>query len=62
MSLLRNILLITFFVIVSLSIIILAGIRDNQMPEKKVNCRELIGWQPVVANDVLEECKKRSNK
>jgi hypothetical protein len=60
MPLLRDILLITFLIIVSSAIIVLAGIRDNTIPEKKIDCRKLIGsWRTDVPQEVIEACRKR---
>ena len=61
---LRDIILIFFLLVVSSMVIILAGIRDNAIPERKFDCRMLIGsWHPDVPQEAIEACrKKRSNK
>ena len=60
MFLLRNIILISSLVILSVAIIVLAGIRDNTIPERKFDCRMLIGsWHPDVPQEVMEACRKK---
>jgi hypothetical protein len=59
-----NSVIIVSLAILSVSIIVLTSIRDASMPERKFDCRILIGsWHPDVPQDVIEACrKKRSNK
>ena len=46
--------------ILAVSIIVLTGIRDASMPERKFDCRILIGsWHPDVSKDVIEACRKK---
>ena len=63
MYLLRDVILIFFLLIISATIIVLAGIRDNTMPERKFDCRMLIGsWHPDVPEKEIEQCRKGSIK
>ena len=60
MPLLRDIVLITSLVILSVAIIVLAGIRDNTIPERKFDCRMLVGsWHPDVPQEVIEACRRK---
>jgi hypothetical protein len=44
----------------SVFIIIATGIRDNSIPERKLDCRMLIGsWHPDVPREAIEECRKK---
>ena len=46
--------------ILAVSIIVLTGIRDASVPERKFDCRMLIGsWHPDVPKDVIEKCRKK---
>jgi hypothetical protein len=59
MPVLRNIILITVLVTVSVAIIILTSIRDTVILERKFDCRMLIGgWHPDVPTKVIEKCRK----
>jgi hypothetical protein len=41
------------------SIVVLAGIRDNAILERKFDCRLLIGgWHPDVPKNAIEKCRK----
>jgi hypothetical protein len=49
--------------VVAVGIIVLAGVRDASMSERKIDCRILIGsWHPDVPKEVIQECRKRNNK
>ena len=46
--------------IVAVSIIVLAGIRDASIPERKFDCRMLIGsWHPDVPKEAIDACRKK---
>ena len=60
MTLLRDTILISSLVILSVAIIVLAGLRDNTIPERKFDCRMLVGsWHPDVPQEVIEVCRKK---
>ena len=55
----HNALAIGICLIVAVSIVVLAGIRDNTIPERKFDCRMLIGgWHPDVPQTVVKQCQK----
>jgi len=59
MKLIHNALPIGISLIVAVSIVVLAGIRDNSIAERKFDCRLLIGgWHPDVPKDAIEKCRK----
>ena len=59
MRLINNVLPVGISLIVAMSIVVLAGIRDNNIPEKKFDCRLLIGgWHPDVPKNAIEKCRK----
>ena len=63
MTLVRNIILISSLIVLSVGVVVLAGIRDSTILERKFDCRMLIGsWHPDVPQEAIQECRKRSNK
>jgi hypothetical protein len=54
-----NVLTIGIFLTGAVAIIVLAGIRDNTIPERKFDCRLLIGgWHPDMPKNAIEKCRK----
>jgi hypothetical protein len=59
MQMIHNVLAIGISLIVAVAIVVLAGIRDTTIPEKKFDCRLLIGgWHPDVPKNAIEKCRK----
>jgi hypothetical protein len=55
----RSIIMLSFCFLLVLGIILAAGYRDNTIPERKFDCRMLIGgWHPDVPSEVLQQCRK----
>ena len=55
----HNILSIGICLIVAVAMVVLAGIRDNTIPERKFDCRLLIGgWHPDMPKNAIEKCRK----
>ena len=55
----HNILSIGICLIVAVAMVVLAGIRDNTIPERKFDCRLLIGgWHPDVPLKIQQQCRK----
>ena len=57
---LRDVILIVSLSILSVAMVVLAGIRDNSIQEVKFDCRMLIGsWHPDVPKEAIEACRKK---
>jgi hypothetical protein len=57
---LRNILLSSLMLAISLGIMLFAGVRDESIRPVKFDCRMLIGsWHPDVPQEVIKECRKK---
>ena len=59
MRLMYNVLAIGISLIVAVSIVVLAGVRDESIKTNKFDCRLLIGgWHPDVPQKVIKQCQK----
>lgn len=58
---LRDIVIASVMLIISVAIVVAAGVRDRSIKPVKFDCRMLIGsWHPDVPQEAIQECRKRS--